>query len=161
MPCVGMMMKIMNKMTMELPETALWFKIVAGVFAFVVVIAFYFILRPASTPGGVVNEYVTELARNRCDKAYDLVSYYARNRIMDYSTYEKFKLSVCEPVAGKYIYLEMYHIEDVIDNGTTASVLSRLKFKMPWMPKTQFRTMGFNVRREGRYWKMDGPELQP
>jgi hypothetical protein len=147
----------------DLPGPPFWFKIAAGVFVLVVAIAFLCIFWPCSTPGGTLNAYIGALAGGRCDKAYDMVSYYAKKKYDGCSTYDNFQRNTCAPVAVKYVFLDLFHVEDTAVNGSgdEASVLARLKYKAPWMPKSQFRTTEFILRREGGHWLLDGPVLQP
>jgi hypothetical protein len=156
-----MMKRIMADRVGEKTSFPFWFKIAVGAVSAVVLIGIYLLLKTQSTPGSVLDDYITALAHQRCGKAYSLVSFSAKNNFSGYKNYDNFMKSVCAPVAKKYTFLEMYKVEDTIENGDSASVLCRLRFKTYWMPKSDFRALTFNLVHEDGKWLVDGPELQP
>ena len=109
-----------------------------------------------------MDDYINALGAGRCDKAYSLVSQSAKDGLSGYKNYENFVITVCAPVAKKYAYLKLYKVEGVqTDTSDTVSILCRIRYKSNWMPNRDFRTLNFNMVREGGKWRVDGPELQP
>ncbi len=156
-----MMMRNMSGGKKDSESLPLWFKAAAISAVLFFLLGIILIFSHKSTPGGVTDSYVTALAHRRCGKAYDFVSYTAKKSDVRYKDYDSFLNSVCIPVSKKYTFLEMRRVEDTIQDGDHASVLSLLRFKASWMPKTQLRTIEFRLIKEEGKWKMDDYILQP
>ncbi len=138
-----------------------WFYYAVSAGAIVLLVALYFMLRPQYTPQGATRYYFSALQRGQCAKAYRTVSFYAKKNYPRYSTYSKFKENVCIPTHRKYDYLFAARFLELNVRGDSADMICLIKFKTSFMPRRQYRPFPLNLRREGRKWKLDGPQLEP
>jgi len=136
-----------------------WFFPVAAGLILVLAAAVIAVVRPPREPADAVKGYIDALAAGKCRGAYGMVSSFAKEYSTSYRTLKDFRENVCEPMRGRYEEVSVFKVDGVEPSGDGVVVVFRLRFKTSWMPRSQDRPMRFNLKRKGRRWLLDGPDL--
>lgn len=114
----------------------------------------------SDTPEQTVKSYVKKLSDGKCKSAYSMVSDFAKEYNPSYSSFEEYKKSVCDKAEMRYVKFRVFRIDNIFSDDEKAMVEFRVQYDSRAFARNMEKHMRYDLRKSGRKWKIDGPDLE-